>query len=144
MGVAFFNPKTTHTSTKMKGSNLRNVDAGLSGPGVIALNTVENMKKTEAPEFYEVRLVKHRPARHCIPRYKYYFSSDEWFENTEVTRRERRSSRRARSSSVNEVCEKLINENISQQKCQETCKKESKTESNDKNTETKPSQKQQN
>ena len=65
--------------------------SGLSGPGVLDNNVVENMKSTEAPEFYEGRLVKHRPARHCIPRYKYYFSSDEWFENTEVTRKPRKS-----------------------------------------------------
>jgi superfamily II DNA helicase RecQ len=129
----------------MKGTNLRDVDAcdGLSGPGVIALNTVETMKSTEAPEFYEGRLVKHRPARHCIPRYKYYFSSEEWFENTEVTRRERNQSRRPRRNSINE-CEKFNNENISQSHCpkndctkQKCLKNEPKTNSNDKlNTET--------
>ena len=106
----------------MKGSNLRDVSSEvLAGPGVLAKNIVENMKSTEAPEFYEGRLVKHRPARHCIPRYKYYFTSDEWFENNELTKaRKVGGRRRSRRNSVNECelfndkktdCSKNLNDN---------------------------------
>merc|ERR1712159_586115 len=90
MGVAFYNSPKTHINYYiiMKGGNVKDTSSEvLAGSGVLDKNIVDNMKSTEAPEFHEGRLVKHRPARHCIPRYKYYFSSDEWFNDTEITKK---------------------------------------------------------
>merc|ERR1711915_50988 len=121
----------------MKGGNVKDTSTEvLAGPGVLDKNIVDNMKSTEAPEFYEGRLVKHRPARHCIPRYKYYFSSEEWFENNELTKK---PIRRRRRNSVNE-CEtggSSSNESKSNEKSSTREKKSSSTNLESKNSDNK-------
>ena len=116
----------------MKGGNVKDTSSEvLAGPGVLDKNIVDNMKSTEAPEFYEGRLVKHRPARHCIPRYKYYFSSEEWFENNELTKKPRR--RGGRRNSVNE-CETVSSD---EKKSDENAREKSSTNLESKNSDNK-------
>merc|ERR1712139_111000 len=65
----------------------------------VAEDVGEKMKNVEAPEFQAGRLIKHRPIRHCIPRSKFYFSSEEWFIGNDITKNGGGRRRRSMSES---------------------------------------------
>merc|ERR1711881_526502 len=54
--------------------------------------TIGKMKLLEAPEFRHGKLIKLRPLRHTIPRCKFYYDSEEWFNATELPKNRERTS----------------------------------------------------
>merc|ERR1712071_282073 len=53
---------------------------------------IEKMKVLEAPQFKQGKLIMQKPLRHCIPRCKFYYNSDEWFNATDVPKDRQTSS----------------------------------------------------
>merc|ERR1711931_125985 len=89
-------------------------------------DAIEKMKFLEAPQFKQGKLIMQEPLRHCIPRCKFYYNSDEWFNATDVPKdretsslvdqmnesqrthdkvREQKLSKRKRSCSTSETSE---------------------------------------
>merc|ERR1712168_500154 len=93
-------------------------------------DAIEKMKVLEAPQFKQGKLIMQKPLRHCIPRCKFYYNSDEWFNATDVPKdretsslvdqmnesqrthdkvREQKLSKRKRSCSTSETSETVRN-----------------------------------
>merc|ERR1711881_742076 len=49
---------------------------------LVSDNVVDKMSLVEAPTFRHGQLLKPKPKRHCIPRSKFYYDSEEWFQGS--------------------------------------------------------------
>jgi hypothetical protein len=68
-------------------------------------NQIEDMKKSEAPEFDKGKLLRRKPIRHKIPKHNFYYSNEEWFdENNEINNKQDKNTCTTSSKSPKNTC----------------------------------------